>query len=215
MKIYVDSQKYCEYLKLIAKRIESSKDYVTELDSVTGDGDHWANINIGFQKLAENADKLSNMKLSEMFKNIGMIIMSASGGSSGVLYGSAFIRAAKTVGEETQMDIKLLCKVYESQLEAIMERGNAKPGYKTMIDTLYPAVERFKQALNEGREDCEALKAFKEGAIEGMKSTKDMEAVRGRACYQPNKGKGHIDPGAVTMCYQIEELVDFLCSEMI
>lgn len=215
MKIYVDAKKYCEYLKKIAKRIENSKDYVTELDSITGDGDHWANINIGFQKLAENADKLSNMKLSEMFKNIGMIIMSASGGSSGVLYGSAFIRAAKTVGDEVEMDINLLCKVYESQLEAIMERGNAKPGYKTMIDTLYPAVEKFKKALMEGKDDWEALKAFKEGAIQGMNSTKDMEAVRGRACYQANKGKGHIDPGAVTMCYQIEELVDFLCNEMI
>ena len=35
-----------------------------------------------------------------------------------------------------------------------------------------------------------------------------MEAVRGRASYQTDKGVGHLDPGAVTMSYQIEILMD-------
>ena len=166
---------------------------------------------MGFQKLVENKEQLANLKLNEMFRKIGMLIMSTVGGSSGVLYGSAYIKAAKIIGDNSAININLLCDVLEGKLTAIMERGNAKPGFKTMIDSLSPAVNSFKAALAEGKDEYTALQALKQGAIDGMNSTKEMEAVRGRACYQTNKGVGHLDPGAVTMCYQIEILVDYLC----
>ena len=51
---------------------------------------------------------------------------------------------------------------------------------------------------------------MKKAAEDGAENTKNMEAVRGRACYQSDKGIGHLDPGAVTMAYQIEELTDFI-----
>ncbi len=211
MEIRITSKEYVEYIELITKKIEENKDYITKLDSETGDGDHWVNINMGFQKLVENKELLLSLKLGDMFKKIGMLIMSTVGGSSGVLYGSAYINAAKTIGDAEEMDIKLLCDVLEAELNAIMERGNAKPNYKTMIDSLYPAVNCFKDALDKNQDNYTALQALKQGAIDGMNSTMDMEAVRGRACYQQNKGVGHLDPGAVTMCYQIEVLVDYLC----
>jgi dihydroxyacetone kinase-like protein len=212
MGIKINSKDYVKYIEKVTKRIEENKDYITDLDSITGDGDHWVNINMGFQKLVENKESLENMGLSQMFKQIGMLLMSTIGGSSGVLYGSAYIRASQTIGDNTEMDINLLCEVLESKLNAIMERGNAKPGYKTMVDTLYVATKEFREALENGLDDEEALKKLKQGAIDGMNSTKDMEAVRGRAYYQANKGVGHLDPGAVTMSYQIEELVDYLCN---
>jgi len=53
---------------------------------------------------------------------------------------------------------------------------------------------------------------MKQGAILGMESTRAMEAIKGRATYQANKGVGHLDPGAVTMCYQLELLADYLSS---
>lgn len=211
MKVKITSKEYVEYIDIVTKKIEENKDYITKLDSVTGDGDHWVNINMGFQKLVENKELLLSLKLSDMFKKIGMLIMSTVGGSSGVLYGSAYISAAKTIGESEEMDIKLLCEVLEAELNAIMQRGNAKPNFKTMIDSMYPAVNALKDAIEKDMDDYDALQAMKQGAIDGMNSTKDMEAVRGRACYQANKGVGHLDPGAVTMCYQLEVLVDYLC----
>lgn len=42
---------YVVYIKNAYNRINSAKDYITELDSVTGDGDHWVNRNMGFEKL--------------------------------------------------------------------------------------------------------------------------------------------------------------------
>jgi len=206
----VDSKRYMDYIAVVAKKIEQSKDYVTELDAATGDGDHWANMNMGFQKLLEARAELEALPLGELFKKIGLLIMSTVGGSSGVLYGSAYIAAAKTVGSAAEMDLPLLCSVLEAKLAAIMARGNAKPGFKTMIDALAPAVDGLKSAVASGAEDKAALEAMKRGAVAGMESTRAMEAVKGRATYQASKGVGHLDPGAVTMCYQLETLADCL-----
>lgn len=213
MMVRVTSKDYLEYIELIAKRIEENKDYITELDSITGDGDHWVNMNMGFQKLLENKQQLGELSFDMMFQKIGMLIMSTVGGSSGVLYGSAYIKASKVLVNKSEMDIDTLCEVLEEKLKAIMERGDAKPGYKTMIDALYPAIVNLKEAIEKGLDDCEALQQLKKGAIDGMNRTRDMEAVKGRACYQANKGVGHLDPGAVTMCYQIEELVEYICKK--
>ena len=73
-----------------------------------------------------------------------------------------------------------------------------------MIDPLYQAVEAMRQAMNNG--ETQAVEAMRKGAKQGMDATRDMEAVRGRACYQANKGVGHLDPGAVTMYYQLNLL---------
>ena len=205
----ITTDEYMNYINLVAEKIKENKEYITELDSITGDGDHWVNINMGFQKLVDEDEALRKLPLGELFKKIGMIIMSTVGGSSGVLYGSAYLEGFKIIGDTEEMDVYLLEKVLDGKLNAIMKRGNAKPGYKTMIDTLYEGTKKMKESIESGANEAEILKALKEGAKIGMENTKDMEAVRGRACYQADKGVGHLDPGAVTMYYQLEVLVDY------
>ena len=208
MAFELTSKDYVEYLKKAYVKIHESGDYITELDAATGDGDHWANINSGFGKLNEMADELEQMNLFELFKQIGKTMMSVIGGSSGVLYGSAYLAAAKTLKEKETINNEALCGVLAAMLEAIMSRGNAQPGWKTMIDTLYPAVECYKKCIADGVSEAETADKVKQAAIDGAESTKGMEAVRGRATYQADTGVGHLDPGAVTMSYQIEILMD-------
>lgn len=210
MGFQLESKDYAEYIRLTAAKIHQNGDYITALDAATGDGDHWININMGFEKLVEASNELEKMSLSECFKKIGMIMMSVIGGSSGVLYGSAYISAAKVLKDIDSIGNQDLCNVLEAMLEAIMSRGNAKPGFKTMIDTLYPVVECYKDCIARGLAEKETTILVKKAAVDGAQSTFHMEAVRGRACYQANKGVGHLDPGAVTMSYQIETLMDYV-----
>lgn len=202
----IDSAAFARYFVEIAARIGASKDYITELDSATGDGDHWANMDLGFRKLSALSAELAAMPLSALFKKVGMTIMSGVGGSSGVLYGSAYIRAAQTVTDCESLDLHGLARVLRAQLAAIMERGNAKPGDKTMIDALAPAVDALEKALAASAGDDAALEAMARAAVEGAEATRGMEAVKGRATYQTGKGVGHLDPGAVTMSYQLETM---------
>ncbi len=214
MGFQLTSKDYVEYIKLAYQKIHASGDYITELDAATGDGDHWANIDSGFGKLNELSDSLAQMTLFEQFKQIGKTMMSVIGGSSGVLYGSAYLAAAKTLKDKETIGNEELCGVLSAMLDAIMSRGNAQPGWKTMIDSLHPAVECYKACLAEGTSEEETLKKVKQAALDGAESTRGMEAVRGRATYQADKGVGHLDPGAVTMSYQIEILTDYALSRL-
>lgn len=197
---------YVNYCVNAAALIAENKDYITALDAATGDGDHWANMNMGFQKIVDSRQELEASSYSDLFKKIAMIMMSAIGGSSGVLYGSAYLSAAKVVGESSELDISILSQVVSAMLEGICKRGNSGPGMKTMIDTLDAAVNELKAALSEGADEKSALMRMEQGAKRGMESTAQMEAVRGRAYYQADKGVGHLDPGAVTMYYQLKTL---------
>ncbi|NCB30103.1 MAG: dihydroxyacetone kinase subunit L [Clostridia bacterium] len=202
------SNDYAQYCVRAAKLIETENDYISELDAATGDGDHWANLNMGFQKLVECQDELARMPLCEMFKKIGMLMMSTIGGSSGVLYGSGYISAAKAIGDREAMDVPALSAVLLAMLDGICKRGNSGPGMKTMIDTLHTAAHELQAALDGGTVEREALLRMEQAAKRGMESTKDMEAIRGRAYYQATKGVGHLDPGAVTMYYQLKTLAE-------
>jgi dihydroxyacetone kinase-like protein len=188
----------------IAKKIESEKDYVTELDSVLGDGDHWVNINKGYQKIISMEDKLRTLNLDQLFKTVGMSLMSTVGGSSGVLYGDAFITVSKTLVGVNNIDLQKGVEVLKSALDAMMKRGKAKPGDKTMIDPLYQVVEAYDQALEAGAAKEEIASIISDTAKKSMEDTKDMVAQKGRATYRQDKGVGYIDAGAATMYYQLD-----------
>lgn len=204
---------YVNYLVLAAAEIEKNGDYVTALDAKTGDGDHWVNLNMGFQKLVSLQEELRGLPLSDLFKKIGMTLMSAIGGSSGVLYGGSYLAAAKAMKETDTLDAQGLLTLLDTQLQAIMDRGKAQPGWKTMIDSLYEGVNAYRSALEGGADDKAALEALKQGSHQGMEHTREMEAVKGRASYQTNKGVGDLDPGAVTMDIQLQCLADYILNQ--
>lgn len=209
MKIY--SKDYINYLKNVYNKLQDNKEYVTNLDLATGDGDHWNNMNSGFSELLKQEEKLSEMPICELYKNIGMIMMSKIGGSSGVLYGGAYLAAANELKGEEFIDEKGVYLTLNSMLEDMMKRGNTKVGSKTMIDALYPAVKILEENISKEKKDLkEVFERVKESSIKGAEDTKLMQASRGRASYQKDKGVGHLDPGAVTMSYQIEELCNYI-----
>ena len=201
---------YADYLRKAYQKIYAEKEYLSALDAATGDGDHWANLNMGFSKLAEQAADLEVLPFDVMFQKIAMVMMTVIGGSSGVLYASAYMEASKELQDKEYIDCEGLYTVLNAMLRGIMRRGGASPGMKTMVDTLDAAVSYFRNCFDTKgiQDEIEFLDQLKAAAYEGQQSTIQMEAVKGRAYYQPKKGVGHLDPGAVSMYYQIEVLVD-------
>lgn len=212
MKITTDL--YVDYILNAYERIRVDEEYITDLDLATGDGDHWANMNSGFSKLVSMEDELRQLNLQELFKKIGMTMMAVIGGSSGVLYGGAYIASSSELEGKEFMDLETLYNTLNAMLNDMMTRGKTEPGWKTMIDSLHPAVTVLEKFVNDSEvDDIVIANALEEAALNGAEATKDMEAVRGRASYQGNKGIGHLDPGAVTMAYQLSELSKLIRSE--
>lgn len=214
MSIQLTMADYGVYLLRVYNCIHQNREYITALDAATGDGDHWVNMDHGFAEIVSMLPDLRKQTIFEGFQTIAMTMLSAIGGSGGALYGSAYLQAAKAATGMNVIDTHGMCLLLHAMLDGMIHRGGSKPGMKTMIDALHPAVERYESGLR--AEECEQdlFVAVREAAINGAESTKDMEAVRGRACYQADKGVGHLDPGAVTMAYQLTVLMDFLCEKL-
>ena len=206
MGFQIDTKDFIAYFEQTKKVIAGQKEYVTELDSTTGDGDHWVNINMGFEKITALSQELETMDLAAMFKKVGMTMYSAVGGSSGALYGSGYMAASRYCTGKDYLDVHSLYEMYEAMLQEIMKRGKTEPGQKTMLDALSQALLAYKAALDAQADEKEIIKSFIEGARQGAESTRDMEAVKGRASYLTDKGVGHLDPGAVTMAMQLESM---------
>ena len=65
-----------------------------------------------------------------------------------------------------------------------------------MMDVLIPVANTLKE-LNQKEESMETiLNKVIEVAREGMLSTKELIATKGRASFLGERAKGHIDPGA-------------------
>ena len=76
-----------------------------------------------------------------------------------------------------------------------------------MLDTLFPALNAMKEN-NENVEDFKNKVLI--SAENGMKSTIDMIATKGRASYLAERSAGHQDPGATSSFMMIKELINIL-----
>ena len=101
--------------------------------------------------------------------------------------------------EKETIDINELSGMFTQSLDKIMKLGGAKPGEKTMIDALYPAVQSLKESAEKSSSIKAAFSEMVSSSKTGAESTKDMIATKGRARYSGERSIGHEDAGANTV----------------
>src|SRR6187397_1377255 len=85
-------------VRTIATTAIDNEKYFGDLDSVVGDGDFGYSLARGFEKLLEGWDDIDRTDIGTFLKRSGMMISSRIGGTSGPIWGTAFIRAGMTAG---------------------------------------------------------------------------------------------------------------------
>jgi len=195
------------FLMAIRTDIDVNAEEVTALDQAIGDGDHVANLQRGLKALEKQADELAALDWPAALMKIGMTLMSTMGGASGSLYGSLFVAMSKRA-KDTDMSVQGFAEIFQAGVESVKARGKAELGEKTMLDTLIPASEALKQHTQADLK--ELLHAVKHAAYEGMLSTKDLLATKGRASFLGERARGHIDAGARTSQLMICAIADVL-----
>lgn len=191
-------------LNLIADTIEASQDYLSELDGALGDGDHGVSMTIGWRAVREKLATMPDADIATLLKTTGMTIVSAVGAAMGPLYGTGFMRAGVAAGSKTVVDEKDMVAMFEAFREGIMSRGKANVGDKTMVDTIYPAVEAFKASIKAGDDLFTALDKTMAAAEAGMKSTIDLISKIGRSSRLGERTIGHQDAGATSSYFMIK-----------
>ncbi|HFH8639560.1 TPA: dihydroxyacetone kinase subunit DhaL [Streptococcus agalactiae] len=169
-----------EWMHTFNQKIQSNKDYLSELDTPIGDGDHGGNMARGMTAVIENLDNNEFSSAADVFKTVSMQLLSKVGGASGPLYGSAFMGITKAEQSESTISEAL-----GAGLEMIQKRGKAELNEKTMADVWHGVIEAIeKNELTEDRIDSL------------VDATKGMKATKGRASYVGERSLGHIDPGS-------------------
>lgn len=187
-----------EWIKAYAEVIAANKDYLTQLDSDIGDGDHGANMHRGFQTVLTKLPGVADKDIATVFKTVGMTLISTVGGASGPLYGTFFLQMGTASAGKNELTADDWRAALQAAIDGVIMRGKAALGDKTMVDTLVPALESLKAALAKGDSLPAALQASAEAAEQGMLSTIPIVARKGRASYLGERSANHQDPGATS-----------------
>jgi len=191
-------------IKTIADTALANEAYFSELDGVVGDGDFGYSIARGFEKVLGEWDNIDRSLPGNFLKKVSSLFISAVGGASGTIWGTAFLRAGMTLGNKETVTQEDIIPMFHSAIEGIKKRGNSDLGDKTLLDALVPAVDALEKALAEGKSGSEALDEAAIVARERAEATRPMLAKRGRAAYTGERSIGTLDAGAVAMAVLFE-----------
>ena len=200
----MNSENIFDSLSRIKISIDSHKEEIEKLDQEIGDGDHIFNIQRGIKESLNLKDELKDQNPEEIFKKIGMKIMTTVGGSSGALFATLLIGMSKKYNNELS-DQKNIANMFAEGVDAMKKRGKADIGEKTMLDVLIPVSQEMNK-LSEEQDLKLIAKKIKETAEKGMLATKDLIATKGRSSFLGERAKGHIDPGARSSQLAIEAI---------
>ena len=187
-----------DWLKLSAKAMAEHRTELIELDRAIGDSDHGENMDRGFQAVLQKLDETPPETPGAALKAAAMALMSKVGGAAGPLYGTAYLRAATSLGDTADIDAEALASALAAARDGVVARGKAETGDKTMIDAWTPAVEAARNAASDGGNVLAVLQAAAEAAEVGAVATDPLVARKGRASYLGERSAGHRDPGAAS-----------------
>ena len=194
-----------QVVRTIAETAIDNEKYFGELDSVVGDGDFGYSLARGFEKLLEGWDDLDRSNSGTFLKRTGMVIASRIGGTSGPIWGTAFIRAGTAAGD-AEVDGERVVAMLRAAIDGIKSRGQSDVGDKTLLDALVPMTDRLEASLGAGASSEEAIRAAAATARAAADATSGMVAKRGRAAYTGERSRGSVDAGAMAVAVIAERI---------
>ena len=197
-----------QFVRAFAKVMSENREYLTDLDSAIGDADHGINMDRGMSAALSKLDGVPEGDVGNLFKTVGMTLVSTVGGAAGPLYGTLFMQMGTAVDGRSELSSQDWAEALTKGVEGVVMRGKAELGDKTMVDALTPARDALKEALDEGASFGDALRRSAAAAEEGMKQTIPLVARKGRASYLGERSAGHQDPGATSSYLLLKTAAD-------
>ena len=193
-------------VRTIAQTAVDNEKYFGELDAVVGDGDFGYSLARGFEMVLSGWDEIDRTDPGTFLKKVGMMITSRIGGTSGPIWGTAFLRAGMTAGSDTTIDGAKLVEILRAAVEGIKARGKSDVGDKTLLDTLVPMTDAIARELESGADGTAVLAAAATTARESAEKTSEMVAMRGRASYTGERSRGSVDAGAMAVAVIVKQI---------
>ena len=199
-----------QMFKKIALLWNENKDYLSQIDSRFGDGDHGITIGKIASLMEKSIEGWEDDDMETFIEDLGDNTMEIGGGSAGPLYGTMIGGLSGPLEGNRPIDAKILKEMFTECLSAMEDITTAGIGDKTMMDALIPAVDAAQKA----DDDIMAiLKAAKEAAVRGAKESEQSISRYGRARSYKEQTIGTPDAGAVSTSLFFAGLYDGLKDE--
>ena len=197
-----------DVVRELIKTINANRDFLSEIDGLIGDGDHGVNMSKGFTGCGTRRDAMGEQAkaLPAAFEQLSKALMEDIGGSMGPLYGQFFLGFVNTLEPYEKMDAALFADALAAAVANVQGMGNAQVGDKTLIDSMVPARDAFRAALESGADFAACLAAMSEAAEKGKDSTKNLQARIGRSARLGPRSIGVLDAGATSCCLILQSI---------
>lgn len=186
----------------VLARLETEHERLTELDGKVGDGDLGITLLKAFRELDRLKDGLPDPDLGGALMQCAAAVAKVSSSSFGTLLATSLIAAAKELKGQASASWASLPGLMDKANAAMMARGKASLGDKTVLD----AVARAGTAMA-GKDDPRSLlAAAKDGAESALDAFRDKPNRIGRARIFAERTVGMDDPGMAAFKTMLEGL---------
>ncbi|MCG8391310.1 MAG: dihydroxyacetone kinase subunit L [Cytophagales bacterium] len=192
-------------VKSIANTAIANEKYFSDLDAAAGDADFGVSLATGFKVVLDKWEEYDRSSINAFLLKVSMVITGNVGGSSGPLWGTAFMRAGIKAKGKEEISLLDVASMMRSAIEGIMARGGAKVGDKTLIDGLIPVTEVFEQHAQD-KDHTGVIAMATKAAEDAVETTKDWVAKRGRQSFTGERSAGTPDPGIVAIATIMKNL---------
>ncbi|QNE34690.1 dihydroxyacetone kinase subunit DhaL [Leifsonia shinshuensis] len=193
-------------VRTIAQTAVDNEKAFGDLDSVVGDGDFGFSLARGFEIVLADWDGYDRSDIGTFLQKVAVAITSRIGGTSGPIWGTAFLRAATVSKGKDTLTGEDAVAMLRAAIDGIKARGNADVGDKTLLDALVPMTDTIAEGVQAGTGSDGIVAAAAVTAREAADATVTMQAMRGRAAYTGERSIGSPDPGAVAVAVILERL---------
>lgn len=215
MGFIIRSKDFVEYTKLCADRIAAQQEVILRLNSNNGKDYGWGELGAAFSAVAADVAALAELPVYVILRNMGLLLLGRVGSDCAMLFGSSYISASKCIEGKDALTCRDLYLVLDAMCRDMMARGKTKPGDKSIIDALHPAVTKFMICLEIEADEAQLLQRVKKAALDGARSTKEMTAKALTVDQSQGDATGAEDVGAYLMALRIACLCDYISEKLI
>lgn len=183
----------------MANSLIKSEELLSNLDSITGDGDFGLNMSKLGKMILDSIQKneVNLYDIKETTHHFSLIVQKI-GGTSGAVFGIFLLKFSNYLKnlnkKDTSYSLEEILNAFKSGINGVSNISGAKSGDRTFLDSLIPAIEIFENEIK--NMNSSSYKNILNASIEGAEKTKNMFPKKGRSSYLGERVIGFEDPGA-------------------
>ena len=184
--------------------VKQRKGELEAVDKKSGDGDLGISMDKGADAIILQVQNDTGTDLGMLFLQCAMALNKAAPSTMRTLLSGSFMSLGQKYKGKQELEEKEVMEIPGLIAEAIMKRGKAKPGDRTILDALVPAADAMREDAEKEESAKRALAQAVDAAKKGLEATRSMVPKIGRAKWTPENSEGIPDGGAL-LCVIILE----------